>query len=223
MYEERSSTSDLINCVWHAVAKESATFTDPANEYWGLAFTKHVNGSFSAELVGPTLKPRSMDSHSGEEYWGMEFKAHVVMRGVNKQIILGDFIKLPVSRGCFYVAKTDYDIPSYETLESMVDQLEKSGVIAGSDIIRKSLGGNEKNISQRSRQRHFKQVTGLTKKQITQLERARHAFFLLQSGSNATEVANEVGYSDQAHMIRSLKAIRSETPAQIIARYASRK
>lgn len=222
MYESRSSDLPGINCIWHAIAEDDGVFTDPANEYWGLAFTKHADGIFSAELIGPTLMPRKLDSYRGEEYWGVEFKAHIVMRDIDKAAILGDMVQLPVRENMVCLHGKDYAIPLYDGLEALTDQLIRDGCIEANAHILQSLKGSGAGFSERSWQRHFKRVTGITKKQIKQLERSRYAFFLLQQGMSAAVAATEAGYADQAHMTRSLKLIRSETPAQIIAQHVAR-
>ena len=63
-------------------------------------------------------------------------------------------------------------------------------------------------------QRHFLRTTGLTYKTFTQIERAQKAMALLQMGRPAADVAFALGYSDQPHLIRSLKAIMGETPGR---------
>lgn len=47
--------------------------------------------------------------------------------------------------------------------------------------------------------------------------RARHAFELLQQGVPPAECAEECGYSDQAHLTRSLRVFHGLTPARILA------
>ena len=67
-------------------------------------------------------------------------------------------------------------------------------------------------------QRHFLRTTGLTYKAFTQIERAQKALGLLQQGRPAADVAFALGYADQPHMIRSVKAIMGLTPGQIATR-----
>lgn len=222
MYEEKPSELPTVNCIWHAIVTAEGTYTDPANEHWGVAFTRRTDGSEAAELIGPTLMPRILSGHVGDEYWGVEFKSYVAMHGVNKQMVLGTAMLLPTTDGQFFIGNYAYAIRQYDELEEMVEQLMKDGVIVADDRVRRSLQGGDAGLSERSRQRYFKEVTGLTKKQITQLERARHAYFLLQTGMNIVEAAAEAGYADQAHMTRSLQLIRSETPAQIIEQHMRR-
>ncbi len=219
MYEQHSSGLKLVNCVWRAVVSEDDRFVDPANEYWGLAFTEHTDGRLSAELIGPSLTPRQLYCVRGERHWGVEFKAHIVLRGVKKPAILGAIAALLVVGRQVLIAGVAYSIPSYETIEDFVVKLERDGVIVSDEAIERSLNGDVRGLSRRSWQRQHKDTTGVTKKQIEQLRRARYAFFLLQQGYSVSNAAAEAGFADQAHMTRAFKLLRSETPGQIIARH----
>jgi AraC-like DNA-binding protein len=73
-----------------------------------------------------------------------------------------------------------------------------------------------KAFSIRSMQRHFIETTGITLNYFHQIQRAREATRLLQTGSTPVEAALAVGYYDQAHMTKSLKKIIGKTPTEII-------
>ena len=192
---------------------------DPANEYWGLAFTRRSDHSLRAELIGPSLQPRTLESGEGDAYWGVEFRAHIVMKGATKESVLGATVDLAVDGESFDLLGRRYRVPEYVDLERFVDGLLEDGAIISREEVKRALDGDVSGYSPRSWQRHIRWVTGLSRKQIQQLQRARHAFFLLQSGCSASAAAVAAGYADQAHMTRSLRLLRSETPAQIIARY----
>lgn len=219
MYEVKQSNSPLINCTWHAIAESDDIYTDAANEYWSLGFARHRDGRFSVDLFGPSLQPRALGGHAGEEYWGVEFNAHIVLKGMHKKSILNASTPLPVTDNHMTIGDHSYEIPTFDALESFTKQLEEDGIIINNQHIFRAMEGDETGFSQRSRQRHFVNTTGLTRKQIEQLKRARQAFYLLQSGHSPTDAAHLAGYADQSHMTRSLKLLRGETPAQIIAAY----
>lgn len=217
MYEIKTPPSLLINCVWHAVVEQDGVYTDAANEYWSLGFARHTNGSFSVDLFGPSLQPRTLDGHKGEEYWGVEFRAHITIKGVQKKSILNANVRLAVTGNYVNIGGQPYKIPMFDDLAAFTERLEADGVITSNDQVYRALQGDETGLSERSRQRHVVHATGLTKKQIEQLRRARQAYYLLQNGNSPTEAAMLAGYADQPHMTRSLKLLRGETPAHIIA------
>ncbi|MDX2776056.1 AraC family transcriptional regulator [Streptomyces caniscabiei] len=223
MYEQRILASSLVHLVWRAVAKYDGTYSDPANEYWSIGFVRHVDGATSADVYGPSLVPRTVDSHQGEAYWGIEFHAHVAIRHVDKGDILNSDTPLFVEDAHVFLAGHRYSVPAYDELEAFAVRLEKDGVLVNNQRILRAIQGDERGFSERSRQRHFRTTTGLNKKQIEQLRRARRAFYLLQQGYSATEAAQNAGYADQAHMTRSFKVLRGETPARIIAAYLKRR
>ena len=217
MYIQEDSSLPYINCIWHAIVEHDGVYTDPANEYWCLGFIRHGDGSLSVELYGPSLKPRVLEGHAGEAYWGIEFKTYITLVAISKGELLNAHVRLPVTDASFAIGNQHYQIPAYDELEKFAQQLQEDGVMVTDQRIGRALQGDSSGFSERSRQRHFKNVTGLTKKQVEQLQRARHAFYLLQTGSSLPQAAVAAGYSDQPHMTRSLRLLRGETPAQIIA------
>jgi methylphosphotriester-DNA--protein-cysteine methyltransferase len=80
------------------------------------------------------------------------------------------------------------------------------------------LRGESQELSPRSVQRRFVQATGLTQGSIRTINRARRATLLLQQGFSILDTVEQAGYSDQAHLTRSLKQLIGKTPAQIINR-----
>ena len=82
------------------------------------------------------------------------------------------------------------------------------------DDLRERLG-RLRAIHPRSVQRHFLEAMGLTAKRLDQIRRACRAIELLAQGKRAVDVALELGYSDQSHMTRALKAIMGRTPGEV--------
>ena len=217
MWEQRSSASPAIRLVWRAYVEEPAAYVDEASEHWGLSFVECSDGSRRAELAGPRLTARPIESYRGETYWGVELAAHVVVPGVDKGLLEGDVLDLEVTRGGVVIGNREHPWPGWADLEAFVGALLEAGTLVSDEDIRRALSGDDIGLSRRSWQRRFRAVTGLSRKQIQQLERAREAYVLLQRGLRPAEVAIAAGYADQAHLTRSLKLIRNETPAQIVA------
>lgn len=211
MYEQKSSELPIIQLVWRAKVIESGEYDDPAKDTWGLAFTKRADGTYGAELLGPAYRHKVLDGREGDEYWGVEFYPYVTMRGVNKPKLTGKLMPLRVEERTFFIDKHGYAIPAYEELEGFCETLLQKGIIS----LASGLLGHRPEISLRSRQRHNLKLTGLTLKQQQQIRRAERANALLKQGMKPTEVAVEVGYSDQAHMTRSLKLLLGKTPSKL--------
>jgi AraC-like DNA-binding protein len=88
-------------------------------------------------------------------------------------------------------------------IDAFLSKLEQRGLLSDDPLVRSVILG-ETPPSTRSIQRHFGQVIGLTPNAIRQIDRARKAVELLQQGIPITEVANGLGYADQAHTTRIL-------------------
>jgi AraC-like DNA-binding protein len=88
-------------------------------------------------------------------------------------------------------------------------------VLSFDSFVEDALHGQTVYLSQRSMQRRFLHVTGLTYKTIQQIERARQASSFLQGGMPIAEAADQAGYFDQAHLTNALRRFYGQTPAQI--------
>lgn len=215
MYESKNSSIKTINTIWHAVVENVGVYIDNVNPNWGIGFTKDINNKYSVELIGPTVKSRKLNSFLGDEYWGVELKFNTTICGVDKQSLIDRLIKIPVIEDKFYLNGELYKIPTYSELEDFISNLEENKILIVENQIDKAISGDLDGLSHRSWQRLFRQVTGLTRRQLYQIERITKAYDLLKSGRRPVEVANIIGYSDQSHMIRELKTYYGLTPSEV--------
>ena len=63
--------------------------------------------------------------------------------------------------------------------------------------------------------KHFKRTTGITQKNFQMIRRAQEAVRRLKQGEAPAGVAADLGYSDQPHMIKSIKAIMGHLPSDL--------
>src|SRR5262249_1708581 len=106
--------------------------------------------------------------------------------------------------------------PDFDNAEMFVKRLVREGLIAVDRIVDAALRGEQQTLSLRSAQRHFLRTTGMSQGTIRQIERARHATNLLRDRVSILDTVHQAGYSDQAHLTRSLKHYIGQTPRQII-------
>jgi methylphosphotriester-DNA--protein-cysteine methyltransferase len=66
-------------------------------------------------------------------------------------------------------------------------------------------------------QQHFKQTTGITQKSFQMIRRAQKAVRRLKAGEVPAGVAVDLGYTDQPHMIKSIKKIMGALPSNLDA------
>jgi AraC-like DNA-binding protein len=214
--ESRSSASPLIHSVWRAWSFAPGHRTSMACEYWNLAFLNRDNRT-SVLLNGPATAPTSIRYTAGQENWGLVLKPHVFAPGVAKQGILNASILLPaLGRSDFQFGGHELETPTFETAESFVAELVRRGILVADAIVDDALAG-QAGLSVRAVERRMVRVTGMTRGQIRQIDRARRACGLLQAGNSVVDVVDLVGYSDQPHMTRSLRLLAGRTPARILA------
>lgn len=217
VYEQLASSSLAIECRWRASAEMDDTHRVSASEHWDIMFTRRQDGSYSAELGGPTLRARVLDSWAGEQYWGVQLAAHVAIADIDKATLLGATVALPIDGDTVTIAGSTLRRPAWDGLEEFVDRLVAAGSLISDDPIRRALNGDGVGYSQRSWKRRFRRVTGITRKQAQQLARARHAYLLLQRGLTPTQTAAAAGFADQPHLTRALRLLQGQTPAAILA------
>lgn len=163
------------------------------------------------------MRARRIDWGAGEVHWGVEFEAHVMWVGLGKGELLDRFVELPVADGVCEIAGARIHVPDRDDLESFVTGLVDRGVVVADPDVLAALTDREPHWSERTMRRRFTTTTGIGRKRIEQVRRARHAFALLQSGVPAATAALDAGFADQAHMTRSLRVLAGRTPSQILA------
>lgn len=217
MYEERASASAAARLVWRAVADRAGRYPTEASEYWGISFVRGADGAVRAELNGPRLEARIVESDAGDEYWGVELRAHVVIRGADKRAIAGATVPLDVRGGTVSVGGSAVPVPAFDELEHFVDALLRDGALIADEEVWRALGGMVSGWSARTWQRRIARVTGMTRGQLERTERARAAYHLLQQGVPPAEAAHRAGFADQPHLTREMRRFAGQTPARILA------
>lgn len=120
-------------------------------------------------------------------------RAHVVVPGVAKRLLLGGELRLLVADGFVEISGRQVRVPSFDELEGFVDQLLRLDVLRADEDVRRALAGDDAGYSERHWQPRVRDSTGVTRKQIAQIARAREAYALLQRGVAPAECADLVG------------------------------
>lgn len=90
-----------------------------------------------------------------------------------------------------------------------------AGLLRSDDLVARAFSGRPKAASKRSVQQHFRKTTGITQKDFQLIRRAQEAVRQLKAGHNAADVAIDLGYSDQSHMIKSIRKIMGHLPSNL--------
>ena len=188
---------------------------------WDLVVMR-VKGRVQMLQTGLITRPVALDYQAGDEYLAISFKPGVFRprlpgeRMVDRGHLLPSEVP-PAAPGSFWLEQDRLEIPSFENVEGLVDRLVQRQLIVCDEIVAGVVEGHARAISPRSVQRHFVQATGVTAKDLQQIQRARRAVDLLAQGRRAVDVALDLGFADQPHLTRSLKRIIGKTPGEIAA------
>jgi AraC-like DNA-binding protein len=95
--------------------------------------------------------------------------------------------------------------------------LHQKGLLKSDAVVESLAQGRARAQADRTLQRHFRHITGMTPSRYKQIVRALRAAEMLRAGRPAIEVAYELGYADQFHLSKSVKQVMGQTPSEIVA------
>lgn len=211
----RPSDSPLVQRITWVRFEAAWQGTTRPDGCWDL-IVRRVKGRVELLQTGLITRPVQLAYDAGDEYLSISFKPGVFMPRApgNKMVDRGVLRPTPSAR-TFRLENDVLEIPSFDNVEAMVDRLVRDDLIVRDEIVEGVVEGHARAIHPRSVQRHFLQAMGLTAKRLEQIQRAGRALDLLRAGRRPADVANELGYSDQAHLTRSLKSIMGTTPGEV--------
>lgn len=183
---------------------------------WDIAILKRGD---QVEVLRTGLTTRTViyEHEAGDETLVISFKPSAFMPLMPGEVMRDEGVMLEkFGRQGFWIGTDVREIPTLENADVFVEHLIRSGIVEFNDLVDSVLVGQPKATSERTLQRHFLKTTGVTYKTFTLIERAQKAVSLLRLGQSASDVAFALGYSDQAHMINSLRTIMGQTPGQIV-------
>ena len=217
-FDTRPSDSPLVEAIWRSQTERGGSFISTAASLWEMVVTKQRE-KITLSIRGPeTIASPAPIPEGYVEYVGIIFKHGVFMPHLPKQELVDNALHLPESaKDSFQLLQSgSWQFPDFENADTFVNKLVRENLLMHDQVVEDVLRGQTKDLSLRSIQRRFLHVTGLTYKTIQQIERARQAMTLLQSGVPIPETAYQAGYYDQPHLTRSLKLFAGQTPAEIL-------
>jgi hypothetical protein len=216
LFDMRPSDSPFVETIWRTQSEGGGSFISTAASQWEMVVTRQ-NGKTTFSIRGPETKASPAPIPEDAEFMGIIFKQGVFMPHLPKRELVNEAIHLPGTAGnSFWLHSAAWEIPDFENADTFVNRLMREELLVQDQVVDDVLRGKTQDLSLRSVQRRFLHATGLTYKAIQQIERARHALALLQSGIPIPETAYQAGYFDQPHLTRSLKLFAGQTPAQIV-------
>jgi hypothetical protein len=216
-FEVRKSTSPFVERIWRCQSRTGGPFLSMAEGNIELVITR-LPGFLAVTLRGPVSKGSLYECPPDGEWLAIRFRLGTYLPRIPTAALIDhQDVQLPVlANRRFWFGDLTWEIPDYENAEVFVDRLARAGVIARSHATDAAVEGDVDWMSQRSVQRHFRRVTGMTFSSYQQIQRARHAASLLTSGSSILDATSAAGYFDQAHLTRSVKLLIGMTPARLV-------
>jgi AraC-like DNA-binding protein len=214
--ETRAADSPLVASIrrvrYHAPTRETVL----PDGSWDLLFMRNAGGPLIAVQTGQIAAPLTVDHQAGDELLVVAFRPEVYMPRLpgHKTFQLGVARPVEHDRG-LWIDSERLEVPSFDNVEHLVAAMARKGLLERDPVVARALQGAAQRLDERSIQRHFAAVTGLSFKGFQQIARAREAARLLRSGLAPSQVAAELAFSDQSHMTHSLKRFLGQTPAQL--------
>lgn len=214
--EERAADSPLVSSVrrvrYHANTRETVL----PDGSWDLLFIRKAGGPVTVVQTGQIGAPLVAEHAAGDELLVVAFKPEVYMPQLPGHKIFQQGVMRPVEQGRgVWIDAERLELPTFDNVEQLVAAMARKGLLERDPVVARALQGATQRLDERSIQRHFASVTGLSYKGFQQIARAREAARLLRSGLSASQVAAELGFSDQSHMTHSLKRFLGQTPSQL--------
>lgn len=213
--ESRLSDSPLVETVWRNQSNEAGPFISIASSHMEMILAQH-DGKTYFTVRGPETQPTVAFCPPDGEWLGIRFKHGVFMPHLPVIELVDGEVALPQSSSrSFWLHSSTWEFPTFDNVETFVNQLAKEEILVRDPIVESTLLGRSTDLSPRSVQRRFLRSTGLTHGTLSQIERAHFAVALLRQGFSILDTVERAGYADQPHLTRSLKRLIGLTPAQI--------
>ena len=215
--EARPSDSPFVQLVWSAQSEQSGSFTSTAAIHWEMVLTTYL-GRTTLTVRGPETKAAPAPVPPDTEWLGITFQLGTFMPNFPPGGLLDrQDVYLPEATGnAFWLCGSTWELPTYENADTFVNRLVREGLVVRDPLVDAVMQDYPLDLSPRAVQYRFQRATGLTRKAVRQIERAKEAAALLAQGCPILDTAYQLGYFDQSHLTNSLKRYLGQTPAQIV-------
>jgi len=214
-FEERPSDSPFVERIWSTQSERAGSFASISTVLWSMVVSK-CRGRIAISLHGPETGATCKEFPAEAEWFGITFKLGTFVPEFLPGSLIDGCIVLPDASGrAFSLCHSAWQFPNYENADTFVDRLVREGILMYAPIMNAVHPGQSESLSLRAVQYRFLRSTGLSRRTIQQIERARFAAALLKQGVSIFDTVYEAGYNDQPHLTRSLKHFIGCTPAEI--------
>ncbi|WP_395382439.1 helix-turn-helix domain-containing protein [Mesorhizobium sp. UC22_110] len=187
--------------------------------HWQIVVVKPANGRPMTVVRGPETTTSVTGIPQDAEFIGIEFKLGAFMPAVALDALVNVGRELDaVSASKVAFAGRSWEIPNFDNAFDFVEHLVREGALVRDPVVQQTMLRKPVAVTERSVQRRFLRATGLTYGTVRQIERAERTVELLSAGVSILDTVDIAGYSDQAHMTRSLQRFVGRTPGQLAVR-----
>lgn len=216
IHKRRTSDHPLVETVWNSSNLTDGTYIATPDGTWDLIVMIERDDSRQVMLAGQATKPTTVPYRAGTGSIVISFIPGAYLSHLTGEEMVDLIEMLPnFDDTHFSLAGHTFEIPSYDTVEQLIEKMVLAGALKYDAVVDTVLEGSQKAISLRVAQRHFAKVTGLTQSYLMQIRRAQEAVRQLQKGKKPIEAAHDAGYSDQPHLAKSLKKIMGSSPSDV--------
>jgi AraC-like DNA-binding protein len=205
-----------VHAIYEARSVGGGSFISNATTQWEMVITKQFR-KITLSLRGPETQASPAPIPEDAEFLGIIFEHGTFMPDLPGYKLVDEEIHVSeTGKNSFQLFGETWQFPTFENIDTFVGRLIRKDLFDHDQLVADVLRGKTYDLSLRSIQRRFLHVTGLTYKAIQQVERARKAVELLQSGVPILDATHQAGYFDQAHLTNSLRRYYGQTPGEIV-------
>ncbi|WP_167537041.1 helix-turn-helix domain-containing protein [Micromonospora terminaliae] len=208
-FEHRDTEIDvsLVDRVWRTRSDSAETMTSAARTCWQLILSR-TQGRLHAGLRGPETRATTAPVPPDTEFLGVRFAFGAVLRPHPAASVVDGYVPFPVTEsGRIVIGGEEWEAPTFENVEHFVRRLQDAGLLGRSPLGdgEQVTGRSGAGPTERTLQRRYRAVTGLSRTAVRQIDRANAAATMLRDGLDWHPVVETLGYFDQAHLARALR------------------
>lgn len=216
-FENKPDNTQFVRRIWRTGSVAEKSFISVAVPYWEIVFAQRPDGLLVVAR-GPETIASVVEIPPATEFFGIQFQLGAFMPQFPISSMVNGIREVVIeSERAMRIDGCTWEIPTYENADVFVNRLARKGLLTRDPLVESILQHRKVDLSARSVQRRFLTSTGLTFGAVRQMERARKACEAMLSGMSILDTAEHLGYSDQAHLTRSLKRFCGLLPSQIRA------
>ena len=142
-YEEKPSRSRFVDIVWRTHDTSDGTYLAAADACWDMIFIRSVHGN-RVLLSGPSSKITPVPYRAGNRNVGIRFHRGTFLTHVPTTAMVDTTEALPMPTDeTFLLAGLDWPMPTYESVDDFVADLERLELLSDDPLVMAALRGEE--------------------------------------------------------------------------------